>query len=470
MSGEVAVSQRTAGELARRVGGALDGDADAAFVAVTTDSRKSRAGAAFFALDGAQSRGMQFVPAAFGSGCSVVVVPREWMGSVPAGCAAIRHASPLVALASLAADVRREWTGPVVAITGSSGKTTVKEMTAHALSGSWDVLRSPGNYNTVVGLAETVLNLGQPPECAVLEVGASRRGEIARLAAIVQPNVAVVTNVGAAHLDGFGDLDGVANEKLSLFDAIRPQGTCILDGDDAELVRRATARRVVARRVGFAASNDWWAEHVETSSSGSRFVVNGSLAAELSVPGAHQVKNALFAAACAEALGVSREVAFARLRSFRGVSGRLTILNSGGITVVDDTYNSNPVSVRAALNWFAEFATPAPEGRKAVVLGDMLELGPRSTQFHTEMGAWAAGLAPDFVVFVGNESRAAFEEGTRRLGDRPRLRHVPDSEKAASLVSEWVRPGDAVLVKGSRGMKMERVVRALVGEGDSHAV
>jgi UDP-N-acetylmuramoyl-tripeptide--D-alanyl-D-alanine ligase len=122
------------------------------------------------------------------------------------------------------------------------------------------------------------------------------------------------------------------------------------------------------------------------------------------------------------------------------------------------------------LNWFAEFAPPSPEGRKAVVLGDMLELGPRSTQVHTEMGAWAAGLAPDLVVFVGNESRAAFEEGTRRLGDRQRLRHVPDSEKAASLVSEWVRPGDVVLVKGSRGMKMERVVRALVGEGESHAV
>ena len=460
----------SAHELAKRIGGSLEGDAHAQLVAVTTDSRRSREGAAFFALDGAHFRGGDFVPVAFGAGCSVVVVPRDWSGDVPAGRAAIRHPDPLAALTSFASGVRREWTCPVVAVTGSVGKTTVKEMTAHALAGTWDVLRSPGNYNTIIGLSETILNLEHEPSCAVLEVGASAPFEIARLAEIVRPRVASVTNVSAAHLEGFHDLEGVAREKIALLEAVEANGTRFVDGDDSLVARVVRERGLVVKRVGFGGDNDWVASDVRLTVSGTTFRVNGAEGGELVVPGAHQVKNALFAVANASALGVPPDVALDRLRTFRGVPGRLSVIEAGRMVVVDDTYNANPTSVRAALDWFAQLAPPASGGRKAVVLGDMLELGPGAAALHACVGEWVAALAPDLAVFVGEQSRAAFEEGTRRLGDRHRFRHVLDSESAARVVAEWIRPGDAVLVKGSRGMRMERVVRALTSGGTPHAL
>jgi len=184
------------------------------------------------------------------------------------------------------------------------------------------------------------------------------------------------------------------------------------------------------------------------------------------VPGEHQVRNALVALVLGEENGVPFEEGIERLRVFGGVGGRLVVSVHGGVTVVDDTYNANPASVGAALDWF-EGLTAA---RKAVALGDMLELGDDSARYHRELGARVAELDPDLAVFVGPESRAAFREGSGRTGDPARYRHVSDSDEAARALAAWVRPGDAVLVKGSRGMRMERVVRALAGEDASDAV
>ncbi|MBZ0268008.1 UDP-N-acetylmuramoyl-tripeptide--D-alanyl-D-alanine ligase, partial [bacterium] len=184
-------------EIAEWLGARVVGDAAARFVAATTDSRDSREGTAFFALDGAKHRGSEFVPDAFGSGCSVVVVPEDWTGDVPAGRAAILCADPEDALLRLAARARAGWSGPVLAVTGSVGKTTVKEMTVHALHGKGRVLSSPGNFNTAVGLTRALLSSEEEPDVAVLEVGASLPGEIARLASLVRPTAAAVTNVGA---------------------------------------------------------------------------------------------------------------------------------------------------------------------------------------------------------------------------------------------------------------------------------
>jgi UDP-N-acetylmuramoyl-tripeptide--D-alanyl-D-alanine ligase len=462
---EVAVVRWTAGEVARLVGADVEGDDHSGFVAVTTDSREAREGMAFFALDGTQVRGVEYVPAAFGAGCSVVVVPHDWVGSVPAGRAALRHEDPLTALGRLAAAVRREWSCPVLAVTGSSGKTTVKEMVAHLLGRDRRVLRSPGNFNTVEGVARTLLDVETAPDVAVLEVGASMPGEIARLAEIVRPTGACVTNVGPAHLEGFGSIEAVAREKVSLLRAALPEGVRIIDGDDAVLSAEVAGLDVV--RTGLGPGNDLRAVDIEAGPHGTRFRLEDGTKGELAVPGTHQVKNALFAIAFGRAYGVPHAEGLDRLRTFTGVPGRLATFEHSGVLVVDDAYNANPASVRAALDWFDGVGTPR---RKAVVLGDMLELGPASDSYHREIGRRVAELAPALAVFVGKEMRAGFEEANRRSTHDYGFRHVADSVEAARLLVDWVGPGDAVLVKGSRGVRMERVVQALRDRGQPDAV
>lgn len=449
-------------DVAERLGARVVGDAAARFVAATTDSRDSREGTAFFALDGAKHRGSEFVPDAFGSGCSVVVVPEDWSGDVPEGRAAILVPDPEEALLSLAARARDAWTGPVLAVTGSAGKTTVKEMTAHALHGKGRVLSSPGNFNTAVGLSRTLLSAEEAPDVAVLEAGASEPGEIARLAALVRPTAAAVTNVSAAHLAGFGTVDDVRREKLDLLRAVPADGRRIVDGDDALLIAAAVAIGPVTR-VGFDEGNDLRAVDLRRDGAGTTFRVEGGGEGRLAAPGAHQVKNALIAVALAETAGVSRDEALARLATFAPVAGRLSVRIANGVTILDDTYNANPASMNAAIDWLAGLAAQ----RRAVVLGDMLELGRGSRELHEALGRRVAELDPELAVFTGRESRAASEECSTALGDRCRWTKSP--EEAARLVRAWARPGDAVLVKGSRGMRMERVVDALAGTGGADA-
>lgn len=447
-----------AGETARLLRAELDGSPECGFDAVTTDSRESAEGVAFFALDGTQVRGAEFASAAFGAGCSVVVVPRDWSGDVPAGRAALRCDDPRDALAGLAASVRDAWNCPVVSITGSSGKTSVKEMTAHVL-GDRALLTTPGNYNTLVGLALTLLRAGSAPDLCVLEVGASLPGEIARLAGFVRPTAACVTNVGPAHLEGFGSVAAVAREKVSLLRTVPGHGLRIVDGDDEVLL--AAAAGLSPFRVGFGADNDLRAADAELDVSGSRFRLSTGERGELAVPGRHQIKNALFALAFGREHGVPVAEGLERLRSFSGVPGRLATHEHDGVTIVDDAYNANPSSVRAALAWFAGVEAA---GRKAIALGDMLELGRGSTQYHREIGAEVAALAPDLAVFCGEEMRAGFLEACRRSNTDSGFRHVVDSLEAARVLRDWARADDLVLVKGSRGARMDRVVRALRGE------
>ncbi len=461
---EETVAQWMAAEVGAWLNAPVRGDGSAVFGAATTDSRETREGTAFFALDGAKHRGSEFVPDAFGSGCSVVVVPSDWAGDIPPGRAAILVPDPEEALARLAARVRAGWTGPVIAITGSVGKTTVKEMVAHVLEEEGHVLRSPGNFNTVVGLARTLLgSAGEEPDHAVLEVGASEPGEVARLADIVRPTAAAITNVSASHLSGFGGLDGIRREKLELLRAVSMDGIRVVDGDDSALVEAALEIGPVVR-VGFDAGNDLRATDVDVQSDGTAFRLEDGTQGRLFVPGTHQVRNALFALALTAPCGVTSATALERLRTFASVAGRLVLRERNGITVADDTYNANPASMDAALRWFA---THGVSGRKAVALADMLELGADSRRLHEELGDRVADLAPDLAVFAGNESRAASEVCHTRIGDRCRWTESP--EEAAQILRDWAQPGDAVLVKGSRGMRMERVVTALVGEADADA-
>jgi UDP-N-acetylmuramoyl-tripeptide--D-alanyl-D-alanine ligase len=468
MMEEVFVARWDAATIAAEVGARVEGDATAPVFAVTTDSRTAREGDAFFALDGGQVRGRTFVPNAFGSGCSVVVVDEEWTGEIPAGRAVLRVADPLAALGKLAAAVRASWSCPVLAITGSAGKTTVKEMTAHVCEAGGPIFKSPGNFNTVEGLSRAILSLETAPRVAVLEAGASKPGEIARLARIAKPTAAAITNIAAAHLEGFGTLADVAREKGDLLRAVERNGLAVVNGDDAYLLDVAAKLECRVLRVGFSPANDWRVVRREaTPDGGSRFWLADGREGRLQVPGEHQLRNALTALALGEEAGVPVEVGLTRLATFASVAGRLVVRERAGLVVLDDTYNANPLSMRAALAVLAERTAT----RKAVVLGDMLELGAESKKYHADLGRSVADLQPDLAVFVGGESRAAFEEAVGRSGDTQTIRHAVDSDVAARILEAWVHPGDAVLVKGSRGMRMERVVRALVpGAGEPHAV
>lgn len=444
-------------DVALALGATVEGDASATFVAVTTDSREAGIGCGFFALDGSKHRGADFVPAAFGSGCSVVVVPRDWRGKVPPGRCALRVADPLEALIELARQRRAGWSCPVLAVTGSAGKTSVKEMTAHVFAEDRRVLRSPGNFNTTIGLSRTFLEAPDSPEICVLETGASAPGEITRLAALVRPTSACVTNVSAAHLEGFGSIERVREEKLELLRAVPAAGLRVLDGDDAALLAAAEGCGGPLTRVGSGTGNDPRLVDVEIlADGGTRYRLADGVTGTLAVPGEHMARNALFAIAFAEAHGVPRAESARRLASFRGVPGRLALRHVGDLAIADDSYNSNPASAAAALRWFVSLPW---QGRKAVALGDMLELGEDATRHHEELGRKAAEAAFDFVVFVGPNARAAWAVAQRRLGDA--CVHLESSPEAAARLVEWVRPGDAVLVKGSRGMRMERVVEAL---------
>jgi len=274
-----------------------------------------------------------------------------------------------------------------------------------------------------------------------------------------------VTNVGPAHLEGFGSMRAVAREKLSLLRAVPSGGVRVIDGDDSLLAEEAADLEVL--RCGLQEGNDLRATDLRPDDTGTDFRIEGGPAGRVPMPGPHHVRNALAALALARAHGVTLERGMERLRSFAGVPGRMSTFEAGGVLVVDDAYNANPASMRAALEWFGAMRR---SGRRALVLGDMLELGAASPEFHREIGGLTLDTDPALVVLVGEEMRAGFEEASRRSPNDKRLRHVALSSEAARLLVDWVVEGDAVLVKGSRGVRMERVVQALRERGDAHAV
>jgi UDP-N-acetylmuramyl pentapeptide synthase len=257
----------------------------------------------------------------------------------------------------------------------------------------------------------------------------------------------------------------VAREKLSLLRAVPPGGVRVIDGDDPVLAGEAADLEVL--RFGLGEGNDLRAVDLRADDTGTDFTLEGGPSARVPMPGAHHVRNALAALALARAHDVPLERGVERLRSFAGVPGRMSAFEAGGVLVVDDAYNANPASMRAALEWFGALRR---SGRRALVLGDMLELGPGSAEFHREIGGRTLDVEADLVVFVGEEMRAGFEEASRRSPTDFGLRHVADSSEAARLLADWVAEGDAVLVKGSRGIRMERVVQALRERGGGHAV
>jgi len=446
-------------ELALWCGGRMHGG-DVQIEGVGNDTRQLRPGMLYVALRGERFDGHDFLAQAQQAGAAAALVAHVVEGvALPQ----LVVADPLQALGELARRHRAHMPAQVVGITGSNGKTTVKTLAASILALVAPTHANPGNRNNEIGLPLAVLDLAPQHRYAVFEMGAGKPGDIAWLAQIAQPDVALVNNVAPAHLERMASLEGVAETKGAIYEALPPEGTAVINADDAwaeAFARRVSARRLL--RFGLEAARvDVTAADIE---SGERSVFRlqtpaGSGRVELPLPGLHNVRNALAAATIAVALEIPFEAIRAGLEAATGVAGRFRLLpQPGGYALVDDTYNANPGSVAAAIATLAGLP-----GEPWLVLGDMAELGRDAEALHAHVGALARQCGIARLFTVGTLSRAAsdaFGAGARHFDDRDAL--------VAALAGE-LRPGVICLVKGSRSAGMEKVLAGLAGGGHDHA-
>jgi len=455
----------TADELAAATGGRWLDPPPAGATGVSTDTRTIAAGSLFVALRGETFDGHAFLSAAAGAGAAAAVVAEEV--AAPAGLPRLRVAATLTALGAIAHHHRRRFELPVVGITGSSGKTTTREMVAAILAERGPVLKSEGNLNNEVGVPLTLLRLAAPHQSAVIEMGMSHPGEIARLTAMSRPQVGVVTNAAAAHLEGLGSIDGVADAKAELYAGLPEGGVAVVNADDARMLARARAsgRRLLTFAVGRQRRGDVAVlEVLAQDAAGMRFLLgvgNRELEVVLPLVGAHNAQNAAAAACAAIALGSSDQEIVRGLAGVRPVGRRLRLERlPRGLLLIDDCYNANPLSMAAALRTLADLAR-AEGGRPLAALGDMLELGPSEAELHRGVGAAAASLPVARLFGFGPRSRETLA-GALAAGLPPdRTFHTEDVAALAEAVRTATAPGDVLLVKGSRGMKLERLVEAL---------
>lgn len=445
------------------------------------DSRTLSHGDLFFAIVGPRVDGHDFVAEAVRKGASAVVVakggPQRWPGAK----AIVKVSDTTKALQDLGAHVRRRRPLKVVGITGSAGKTTAKEMAHAVLETRFRTHRSEGNLNNAWGLPLALLRMSDACEASVLEMGMSHAGEIARLVAIADPDVGVILNVLPVHLEHFGSLDGIARAKGELFLGLRRDAVAVYNADDARVARLGRAFQ------GEAISYSLRARRAEVTAAGvaslglagTRFTLcRGSERAKvaLHLAGRQHVYNALAAAAAGFACGLDAKSIARGLGRVRPASMRGEVHRSArGVVILDESYNSNPAAMERAIELLAD---TRPRGRRILAMGDMLELGPTAARAHAALGRLAARSGIDLMVAVGPLSRHAADAAsaagrragrTRRAAKGPAVHTFDDSESAARFLLSEARRGDLVLVKGSRGMKMERVVRALLGTADGPA-
>ena len=440
---------------ARAVHGRVQG-ANVRFTRVTTDSRAVEPGDLFVALAGERFDGHDFVAGAFGRGAAAAMVA-DGRGAFPGPVVAVPD--PLAALGRLAADWRARFGLPLAVVVGSNGKTTVKEMTAAILRAAWGegaTLATAGNLNNAIGLPLTLLRLREGHRAAVIELGMNHRGETRELAAIARPTIVVVNNAQREHQEFMASVAEVAAEHADAVAALPAGGVAVLNADDASCgVWREAAARAGAQVRTFAlrAAADVTAR-ATLGADGTDLAIStwsGAATVRLAVPGEPMARNALAATAAALSAGAPLGAVARGLAAFRPVAGRLVAMRTdAGALVIDDSYNANPDSVRAAIEVLAR----AP-GRRRLVLGDMGEVGAEGPTFHREVGAYARERGIDRLDAVGTLARhaaEAFGEGARWYADVDAL--------VAAVVPE-AREGVAILVKGSRFMRMERVVAAL---------
>lgn len=434
---------------------ALDGQftgVDVPFTGGTTDSRNIAPGEMFIALRGARVDGHDFLATARARGAVAALVEHAVDDPLPQ----LRVADAKVGLGKLAALWRVQYRCPLIGLTGSNGKTTVKELLAAILSRRGATLATQGNLNNDIGMPLTLLRLRRAHEYAVIEMGANHPGEIAALTILARPDVALITNAGPAHLEGFGSIEGVAHAKGEIFSGLSPDGVAVINADDqyaAVWETAAAGRRIL--RFGLSERADVRGEW-QGDAAGSRIHLQtpaGEARATLHLPGQHNVMNALAATAAALAVGASLADITAGLEAAHGAPGRMQSKSGrNGARVIDDTYNANPASVQAALEVLANC-----RGKRIFVLGDLAELGDDTVELHRSIGAAVADAGIDALYSVGALSVHAANAFS---GEH---RHFATRDELIAHVTSLLAAQVTVLVKGSRSARMEEVVNAIVG-------
>ncbi len=447
------ISPMTLSALAEITDG-LHSGADVTFCAVSTDSRNIQKGDLFIALKGPNFDGNQYVETAKEKNAVAALVEGYQSIEIPQ----VKVANTLAALGLIAGHNRDLYTGSVIAVTGSSGKTSVKEMLSTILSGEGKTLSTFGNLNNNIGAPLTLIRIDAHHQFSVIELGASAVGEIAYTAALTKPDVSIITNAGNAHLEGFGSYDNIGSAEGEIISALSDEGTAVLNLDDPAFENWQTlaqSRKVVSFSLDKEKNADVWAESVILDSNSSAFTLcwkGGQVALRLPLPGKHNIANALAASCAASAIGVSWTRIQAGLSQLRSVKGRLDITKcESGYTIIDDTYNANPSSTHAALDVLGQY-----KGFRVAVLGDMAELGSDAHALHKKIGEYAREGRADALYVCGK-----FADSVAKGYGKGAFSFETKASLIDSLKNE-VQEGATYLIKGSRGSAMEVIVEEML--------
>ena len=449
-------------QLAEMTGGELVQGADVATGSVVIDSREVKPDSVFFAIKGDRLDGHQFLPQALATASGAVVsqVPEN----VPAGKGIIRVEDTTIALQNLARSIRERYPFTLIAITGSAGKTTTKEMIATLVGSERRTFKSWGNFNNLIGCPLCIDNTPDDAEVVVSEMGMNHKGEIALLAGLTHPDIGVYTNIGPVHIEFFGTVEKIAEAKRELLENVKPGGTIVLNADNDYVMN--ISRGFGGRKVTYGIDHDADFRGVnirERGLLGTAFEVSGH-SFELSLPGRHNLENLLAAIATARTIGISWEGIERGVRALKPAYHRGILLDAGGATIYDDTYNSNPYALGRALELMAQADVA---GRRIAVIGDMLELGERELDYHREAGR-AIPKSVDTIIGVGKRSHALLD-GAREAGfENGKLHHFDDAQSAGGFLETFIRPGDLVLIKASRGIGLDRIVNMLANVEGAH--
>jgi UDP-N-acetylmuramoyl-tripeptide--D-alanyl-D-alanine ligase len=460
------MANMTAGQVEASTGGILLlGDRDTVISGVSIDSRTLHHGDLFFAIRGAVHDGHKYIPSAISKGAlgAVVDAAYEVPERYPADRILLRVNDTHQAFKDLAAEVRRQWTGNLVAISGSMGKTTTKDFAAILLQAKYNVYRSPGNYNNLFGLPLAIFKLSPDDHIGIFEMGMSAPGEIAEMCRIAEPSIGIITNIAPVHLESMGTMAEIAKAKGEMVEALPARGTLIFNADNEWTCGLAAHFRGEKIAFGFSEHAQVRADEIAVSGTReTRFRLRCpgiSRRAVIPVAGAHFVMNTLPAIALALHFNLTIDQIVERLRDLRQAPMRGQIIPfQEGFTIIDDSYNSNPEALKNMIQLLANLPSFK---RRVLVAGEMLELGHESSRLHRECGAWAAACGIDIVVGVQGSAKEIAAGAVAAGAARSRVHFFTEINPAIDFISRNVQPGDLILIKGSRGIHLEKMVQAM---------
>ena len=454
-------------DLVEATGGKLlCGDPEASVARIKLDSRQVESGDLFVPIIGERVDGHKFIPQVLDLGAAAVLTSEH--DEVPEECskgAWIRVEDTKAALQDIGRYLRARLFLPLVGVTGSVGKTTTREMIAAALSAKYRVYKTPGNSNSQVGVPITISEISEQDEIGVIELGMSEPGELTVIAKIAKIDMAVITNIGITHIEQLGSRENIYKEKMTIQDGLREDGVLILNGDDDMLCSTKGKSGVKTVYYGIGSNCDFRAENINLNDGPAKFTaVHGEDRQEvvLGVMGMHNVMNALAAIAVCHENGMTMEEAAQGLKTFHGFKGRQQIHAGARYTILDDSYNASPASMKASLD---VFKTLKPDSRHVAVLADMKELGDKVMEYHHEVGVHTAGTGVNFVITLG-EACHALAEGVRSVSDIPVVEFT-DKEEMVSYLEANLADGDCVLFKGSNSMGLSAVAAHFIEKSNS---